>query len=93
VTGGVLKGDLPTIGTEEVGVPNYFYKVLIDYNGAQPKVLAFLMEHKDSKQPLRSFVVSVDTIERLTGIDFFANLEDGLEERLESSSDYNAWSL
>jgi endonuclease G len=93
VTGGVLKGDLSTIGTEKVGVPHYFYKVLIDYNGKQPKALGFLLEHQDSKQPLHSFVVPIDTIEHLTGIDFFPNLEDTLEEQLESSSDYKAWSF
>ena len=32
VTGGVLKNNLQTIGEENVTVPNYFYKVLLDYN-------------------------------------------------------------
>ncbi|NQX86688.1 MAG: DNA/RNA non-specific endonuclease [Flavobacteriaceae bacterium] len=93
VTGGVLKGDLPTIGSEKVAVPNYFYKILIDYNKAQPKALAFLMEHKDSKKALRSFVVPIDTVEHLTGIDFFPRLDDHLEERLERSTNLEAWGL
>ncbi|NNK82617.1 MAG: DNA/RNA non-specific endonuclease, partial [Flavobacteriaceae bacterium] len=37
LTGGVLNGELPTIGEEQVGVPNYFYKVLLDYNNGNPK--------------------------------------------------------
>ena len=93
VTGGVLKGELKTIGDEDVGVPNYFYKVLMDYNNGTPKMIAFLMKHEKSNQPLYSFVVSVDTIERLTGIDFFPQLEDTVEEDLEASSSYKNWSF
>ena len=93
VTGGVLSGDLKTIGEEQVGVPNYFYKVLIDYNNGTPKMIAFLLEHENSTKPLYHFVVSVDTIERLTGIDFFPQLKDEVEEKLEASSNYKNWSF
>jgi endonuclease G len=93
VTGGVLKGSMETIGDENVSVPNQFYKVLIDNNTGKTKVIAFLMPHKDSNQPLYKFVVSVDEIEALTGIDFFTELEDGLETKLEASSDYKGWSF
>ncbi len=93
VTGGVLSGDLKTIGEEQVGVPNYFYKVLIDYNNGTPKMIAFLLEHENSTKPLYHFVVSVDTIERLTGIDFFPQLKDEVEDKLEASSSYKNWSF
>jgi len=93
VTGGVLQGNLKTIGDEQVGVPNYFYKVLMDYNNGKPKMIAFLMAHEKSNQPLYNFVVSVDTLERLTGIDFFPQLEDDIEESLEASSSYKNWSF
>lgn len=93
VTGGVLKGNMKTIGDEEVSVPNQFYKVLIDNNTGKTKMIAFLMPHKDSNEPLYKFVVSVDEIEELTGIDFFSELENGLENKLEASSSYKAWSF
>jgi len=93
VSGGVLKGKMKTIGEEKVAVPNQFYKVLIDNNSGETKVLAFLMPHKDSKEPLYKFVVSVDEIERLTGIDFFSELEDAVENKLEASADYKNWSF
>ncbi|PWH83442.1 endonuclease [Algibacter marinivivus] len=93
VTGGVLKGHMKTIGTEEVSVPNQFYKVLIDNNTGKTKMIAFLMPHKDSRKPLYDFVVSVDEIEKLTGIDFFPELEDSLENKLEASSSYKDWSF
>ncbi len=93
VTGGVLEGNLKTIGEEDVAVPNQFYKVLMDYNNGQPKVIAFLMPHKASGKPLYDFVISLDELENLTGIDFFPELEDTLEEQLEASNDYKSWSF
>ena len=93
VTGGVLKGKMRTIGNERVAVPNQFYKVLIDANSGNVKMIAFLMPHKKSDEPLYKFVVSVDSIEKLTGIDFFPQLEDALEDKLEASSSYKDWSF
>lgn len=93
ITGGVLKGNMKTIGDEYVSVPNQFYKVLIDNNSGPIKMIAFLMPHKDSNQPLYTFVVSVDEIEELTGIDFFSELDDAIENKLEASSSYKAWSF
>ena len=93
VTGGVLKGGMKTIGEEKVSVPNQFYKVIIDNNSGQTKVLAFLMPHKDSNEPLYKFVVSVDEVEQLTGIDFFSELDDAIENKIEASSSYKEWSF
>jgi len=93
VTGGVLNGRMKTIGDENVSVPNQFYKVLIDNNTGKTKVIAFLMPHKNSNKPLYEFVVSVDEIEQLTGIDFFPELNDKIEDRLEASSSYKDWSF
>ena len=93
ITGGVLKGKMETIGDEDVSVPNQFYKILIDNNTGQTKMIAFLMPHKDSNQPLYKFVVSVDEIEELTGVDFFAELDDNIENKLEASSSYKEWSF
>ena len=93
VTGGVLKPNLKTIGDDNVAVPNQFYKVILDNTNGKTKVLAFLMDHEDSNLPLYKFVVSVDSIEALTGIDFFPELEDSIENKLEASSSYKNWSF
>lgn len=93
VTGGVLKGDMKTIGKEHVAVPNQFYKILIDNNTGKTKMIAFLIPHRASDKPLYEFVVSVDAIEALTGIDFFPELEDALEHRLEALNSYKGWSF
>lgn len=93
VTGGVLKDNLETIGKEDVAVPDYFYKVLLNKNNGNYKMIAFLMPNEDSEKGLYEFVVSVDEVEKLTGINFFPKLEDSIEDKLEKSSDYKNWSF
>ncbi len=90
ITGGVLQAKLKTIGNDKVLVPNYFYKILLDNSNGNYKMIAFLIPHEKSDKPLYSFVVSVDRIEKITGIDFFPKLENNIENRLEKSSDYKA---
>ena len=93
VTGGVLTDDLKTIGREKVSVPNQFYKVLLDYTQPEIKAIAFLVPHKESNRPLYEFVVSIDQLERITGIDFFPNLPDAIEDKLEASNSCKNWSF
>ncbi len=93
ITGGVLEPNLKTIGKENVAVPNYFYKVLLDLSSDKPRMIAFLVPHQNSKKPLYEFVVSTDEIEKLTGIDFYPNLPDEIENKLEKNSDYKGWSF
>ncbi|MDH7445475.1 DNA/RNA non-specific endonuclease [Aquimarina sp. 2201CG14-23] len=93
VTGGVLTKDLKTIGYEAVSVPNYFYKVILDNSSENPKIIAFLIPNKDTDKPLEDFIVTTDSIEKLTGIDFFSKLKDDTENRLEGSSNKNGWKL
>ena len=93
VTGGILEDNLKTIGSEDVAVPNYFYKILLDNSGGNTKIIAFLMPHKESNKPLYEFVVSVDELEKRTGIDFFPGLEDAKENTLEAMTTYKEWSF
>ena len=93
VTGGILQNGLPTIGSEKVAIPNYFYKILFCNYKGKNKMIAFLMPSIKSKDPLYKFVVSVDSIEKSTGIDFFPQLDDDVENDLEQKSDYKAWAF
>lgn len=93
VTGGVLRDGLKTIGSEHVAVPEYFYKVLLDDSRGQYKMIGFLVPAVLSNKPLYEYVVPVDQIEKMTGIDFFPKLDDSIENKLESRSDYKSWSF
>lgn len=93
ITAGVLNPNLKTIGQEEVLVPKYFYKILLDNSNGKYKMIAFLIPNEKSDKPLYDFVVSVDSIEKMTGIDFFPKLDNKTENSLEKSSDYKSWSF
>ena len=85
VTGPVLKGGSPTIGQQnEVSVPPQFYKVILYCNKPDIRMIGFLLNNEASNRSLDQFVVPVDQIEQLTGIDFFPKLPDDLERQLES---------
>ena len=91
VTGGVLNSSLKTIGSEGVAVPDHFYKIILDESNGKYKIIAFLIPNKPSDKPIFNFVVPVDTIEKLTGIDFFPALEDNSENKLEKVADAQPW--
>ncbi|MEO8252737.1 MAG: DNA/RNA non-specific endonuclease [Flavobacterium sp.] len=91
ITGGVLKGISKTIGTEKVVVPNYFYKIALSLSKGNYKVIAFLVPNEKSSKSIFDYVVAVDKIESITGIDFFPKLEDTLENSLEKKVDISSW--
>ena len=74
-------------------VPSSFYKILIRKTNAGYTCLAFLIPHQATNKNLIEFVVSVDKIEAITGIDFFPKLEDNLENAIEKNTNLKAWSF
>lgn len=93
IVGGVLERGLEVIGEEDVAVPDAYYKIIARGEEEELEVIAFLMPHKESQQGLVNFVVSVDELERLTGIDFFQELPDQQEDKLERSVSSKAWNF
>ena len=91
ITGGVLKGNLKTIGDENVSVPNEFYKIVVDASGGNYKAVAFLIPNKPSSESFYEYTVSIDEVEAKTGIDFFPQLPDSIENKLEQMVDLKAW--
>jgi len=89
VTGPILSDNLKSIGPNKVSVPEYYFKVIYNPIESQPAAgLGFLMKNEASSlEPTdESFRVSIDSIESLTGIDFFPMLEDEIEAEIESNS-------
>ena len=65
--------------------------MILDYEGPELKALGFILPNKPASGPLSQFAVSVDAVERVTGIDFFPALPDSLEDRLEAQGDIGKW--
>ena len=80
-------GVTKTIGKHKVAVPDAFFKVVLCTKN-YAKAIAFIVPNKGNKggrDNLRQYVVSVDSVERLTGIDFFPSLKDDTEQRVEAA--------
>lgn len=80
-------GVMERIGPEEdIEVPPAFFQIVVrERSGSDPLVLAFLLPHHERAHgEIEDFLVSIDVIEALTGLDFFASLagvRDDFEER------------
>ncbi len=91
VTGPVLNSSLTKIGPNEVCVPTHYYKVILDFKKTQSKAIGFIMPNSGSKEDLRSFAVSIDSVEQITGLDFFYQLKDSFELLLEKEVCLDCW--
>ncbi len=91
VTGPVLHDSLPPIqrGLNKVSIPEKYFKVVVDVN--HQRGIGFILPNKTSFYPLVSYSVSIDEVEKLTGINFFPKLEDALEEGVEKQHEPEEW--
>ncbi|MFI3189732.1 endonuclease [Crenothrix sp. D3] len=97
ITGPVFTGSTERLSSSwRVEIPDAFYKMYItEAKANQPsKVLAFLVPQTvQGHEPLSQFVTSIDNIEAQTGLDFFSDLDDVIEDKLEASVEPQAWDL
>ena len=95
VTGPVLTdGPFETIGPNNVAIPKQCYKALlvIDENGEVHTIaLSIPQEGIGKKEALSKFVMTVDELEELTGLDFFCELDDAIENVVEATYDIEYW--
>ena len=95
ITGGVLTNSLSTMNNEghknKVSIPKLFYKVVLDNSGEEKRGIAFLMPNANCSDPILMYAVSIDSVEVLTGLDFFTSLSEAVQEKLESITDVDPW--
>ena len=91
-TGPVLAKGLPVMGPHRIAVPKLFYKVVLCYADGTLYGIGIVMPNASSQEPLDHYAVTIDSVERLTGIDFFSRLPDSEEAAAESTVDLTKWS-
>ena len=84
--------------THELIVPKYFYMALLHYNKATDTyhAIAFWTLHKDESDTNKNYgdyAISIDELEKRTGIDFFCNLPDDVEKEVEAKVELGFWKL
>jgi len=91
VTGTVLTVGLPTIGHDRITIPTYFYKVILDYRQPDPKGIGFIIPNQGSQESIKHFAVTIDSVEKVTGTDFFYQLPEDQQRIIESTIDLSKW--
>lgn len=94
--GGTIDRSDYLIESSRIGipVPRYFFMAILCKNAEGYKAIAFWVEHKNedhSTDNLRDYAISIDELEKKTGIDFFCNLPDATENRVESIMATASW--
>lgn len=96
--GGTIDDPELILSTTDKGmiVPKYFYMAVLCKNTQGYKAIAFWAQHLNSDHSndnLIDYVISIDELENRTGIDFFCNLPDDIEEKAERVVYPQSWGL
>ncbi len=91
VTGPVFINNKGTIGSNGVTVPGLYFKAV--YVPSKGKMIGLLLPNAKGTKELPDYCVTIDSLEVLTGIDFFPQLRDDVEEKLESIIDIALWNF
>lgn len=93
-TGPVMTDKMKRMGKNGVGVPTAFYKVICYVSGNEYKAIGFIFENRDYKKTsLKSMAIPVDSVEKVTGINFFPVIPDEQEKVMEAKIDWDNWSF
>lgn len=78
-----------SIGYNKVVVPDAFFKAIL----AGEQSIAFVMYNHNKNENMQKCAMSVDDLELLSGIDFFAELDDAFENQVEATYNLRNWGL
>ncbi len=88
-TGPVFLNSYTRINGTNIAIPDGFYKVI--FKETHKEAIAFFMPNKKLYGDIIQFSVNVDYIEEMTNIDFFSELPDFIEKRVESQVNLDYW--
>lgn len=91
ITAPVLSENMPVIAKSpnKIPIPYLHYKIAVDLD--KKTGIAFLLPQENLSYPIESYIVSIDSIEKITGIDYFSSLPEEDEILIESNSNYSKW--
>ncbi len=92
-TAGVLNNTCTGSIGHHVAIPGYFYKALFRNTAEGGTCIAFLLPNKGLQSSLVEYVITVDSLENFTGIDFFSALPDSIEQAIEKESGIEKWTV
>ena len=92
ITGPVFHGNIPKTLPSGIPIPDAFFKIYLDELNGKIRTIAFLFtQDDDGKGSLDKRLCPIDEIEKLTGLDFFPELPEAVQQQLESSTAHGVW--
>lgn len=91
ICGPIINQSSRTIGKNKVAVPERFFKVVLSPFVKPVRGIGFLFNNRQAVEPLSTYAVTIDSIEKLTSMDFFSPLPDEIENEVEANADYYQW--
>lgn len=91
ITGPIIGSNPTTIGETAVAVPEAFFKIVYAYRAQPRRAIAFIYKNAESNLPLERYAVTIDSVERLTGIRFLTALPHKEARRLKHDSNLARW--
>ena len=91
VSGPIFRDKSEKIGKNKVAVPDQYFKVILELNGKEVKGIGFILDNEKSSKSLSTYAMSIDQVEKVTGLDFFPTIPDALEDKIEKTYNYSLW--
>jgi endonuclease G len=95
VTGPIFGEDGKTLPSGRVAIPLSFYKIVARVDGEKIELLSFILSQDATStaedKKFTKFLVSVDEVEKATGLDFMSELPDEVENVLEAKKPAEIW--
>lgn len=91
ICGPIVEKNAKTIGRNKIAIPKQFFKVVLSPFTKPMRAIGFIFNNAQAVNPLSTYAVAVDSVEQLTGMDFFAPLPDEVENKIEAYANYHQW--
>lgn len=91
ITGPIYNSNLrkQTRSKNNISIPDYFFKVAVDL--VNKKGIGFYVPHEKLEKPIESYIINIDSIEKITDYNFNYQLNSELEKKIESQLNLEFW--
>ncbi len=91
VCGPIISNPTNCFSKKNIVIPAAFFKALLRHDKSGWHAIAFILDNFNEIQHFSEHAISIDNLELLTGLDFFYNLPDDIENKVEASFSLNDW--
>lgn len=91
VSGPIVSKTSKKIGPNKVCIPDSMFKIL--YHPEKRIGFAFIIPNHKERKKYHTYATSINEVEKVTGINFFHELDDSFEEIVESMNDLRPWNF